>query len=55
MTFSIGVAAFACEGTPDPEAVMAAADRAMYEAKAAGRNRACVSEGLDRPPAEPPA
>lgn len=55
MTFSIGVAAFASEGTPDPEVVVAAADRAMYEAKAAGRNRACVSAGQPLPPAEPAA
>lgn len=55
MTFSIGVASFASEDTVDPEAVVAAADRAMYEAKSAGRNRACVSEGRARPAPDAPA
>jgi diguanylate cyclase (GGDEF)-like protein len=55
MTFSIGVASFVREGTWDPEAVVAAADRAMYAAKTAGRNRACVSDGQPEPTSEPPA
>jgi diguanylate cyclase (GGDEF)-like protein len=48
MTFSVGVASFTQEETWDPEAVVAAADRAMYEAKEAGRNRYAVSHGPAR-------
>src|ERR1017187_8566621 len=41
VTISIGIAHFPHDGDT-PEAVLAAADRAMYAAKAAGRN--CVME-----------
>ena len=41
VTISIGIAHFPRDGQT-PEAVMAAADRALYAAKAAGRN--CVIE-----------
>ncbi len=45
MTFSIGAASFAQEGTSDPDAIVAAADRAMYAAKDAGRDGYVVSTG----------
>ena len=41
VTISIGIAHFPLDGNT-PEAVMEAADRALYAAKAAGRN--CVIE-----------
>jgi diguanylate cyclase (GGDEF)-like protein len=42
ITVSVGVAGVE-EGHPDGDALVAAADRALYEAKAAGRNRVCVA------------
>ena len=42
-TFSCGIAVFPQNGTEAAE-LIAAADRAMYQAKAAGRNRVCVSQ-----------
>ena len=38
LTLSLGVASFPDDGR-DPATIMAAADQALYEAKAAGRNR----------------
>lgn len=43
MTVSIGVACFADHPAADPGAVVAAADRAMYAAKASGRDRYAVA------------
>lgn len=42
ITVSIGVAGFPAHGTT-PDVVIAAADSALYQAKAAGRNRVCVA------------
>lgn len=47
ITISLGVAEFPANGG-DPAALVAAADAALYEAKKAGRNRACAA-----PPASP--
>lgn len=44
MTASFGVASFPCNGATG-DALIAAADRAMYAAKAAGRNRVNLVEG----------
>ncbi len=42
ITVSIGVAGFPAHGTT-PDVVIAAADSALYQARAAGRNRVCVA------------
>jgi two-component system cell cycle response regulator len=44
VTISVGVAAYA-EGLETPEDLLAAADRALYAAKQAGRNRVVVDRG----------
>lgn len=44
VTLSLGVAALT-DRTPDLEALLQAADRALYKAKAAGRNRAWLEPG----------
>ncbi len=41
ITISIGAAV--CDGTKDAQALIAAADTAMYEAKRSGRNRVCLA------------
>jgi diguanylate cyclase (GGDEF)-like protein len=51
VTASFGVASLATAGTADKDALVAAADRALYEAKRAGKNRtvrASVNAGLQR-------
>src|SRR5580698_2862428 len=43
VTISAGVAAYPLDG-PDPESILRAADRALYRAKAEGRDRVVVAE-----------
>jgi diguanylate cyclase (GGDEF)-like protein len=53
-TLSIGVASFG-EGVKwDPDRILARADRAMYLAKAAGRDQVQVDSATHRPPTSPP-
>ncbi len=49
-TISIGVAFKNNQPQADPKALFNAADAAVYEAKAQGRNRIVISEGLNRKP-----
>jgi len=49
VTISLGVAAMAA-ATRGPEAMVKAADQAVYAAKQAGRNRSCIYR--PRPPAK---
>ncbi len=44
MTVSIGVAEFAPGRGPETEDVLVAADRALYRAKASGRNQVATGE-----------
>jgi diguanylate cyclase (GGDEF)-like protein len=44
VSLSVGVAAFLPDGDNSPEALIAAADRALYQAKERGRNRVEVAE-----------
>jgi len=44
VTISVGVAAYPTNGV-DPESILRAADRALYRAKADGRNCVAVAEG----------
>lgn len=46
LTVSIGVATFPLDGA-DPEAVLAAADAALYASKRGGRNRVTAAAGLE--------
>jgi len=48
LTVSVGAAALA-EGMDRPEQLVHRADQALYEAKASGRNRVCLS-GHAEPP-----
>ena len=50
VTASIGIADLVQTGVSHPEALLAAADRALYEAKAAGRDRSSLA-----PPSSAPA
>ncbi|HVW91526.1 MAG TPA: GGDEF domain-containing protein [Devosia sp.] len=50
-TVSIGIAAEEQAGT-DLDLLLAAADAALYAAKARGRNQTAVAEALDRPPGD---
>jgi diguanylate cyclase (GGDEF)-like protein len=52
VTVSLGAAVWPTDGK-DEETLLAAADRALYAAKQAGRNRVAAASGL--PPAPPPA
>ena len=51
VTISLGVAAIPESGVNDHAAFLAAADKALYEAKRTGRNRVCVhgSESTPKP------
>ncbi len=53
ITISIGVAAFPCSGD-SPQAVLKAADEALYRAKDAGRNRVELSASAEASPQAPP-
>ena len=43
LTLSIGIAALTPDGQSNPEALVAAADAALYQAKHSGRNRFCMA------------
>ena len=45
VTASVGVATVSAGATP-PESLLKVADRALYKAKASGRDRVCVEEDL---------
>lgn len=51
-TVSIGLAVFPAHGSTPPE-MLAAADRAVYQAKALGRNRVCAFGGVEPPVLRP--
>jgi len=52
VTVSLGAAVWPTDGK-DEETLLAAADRALYAAKQAGRNRMAAASAL--PPAPPPS
>src|SRR5215831_1834560 len=52
VTISLGVAAIPESGISEHNAFLAAADKALYEAKRSGRNRTCVA-GSEKTPNEP--
>jgi diguanylate cyclase (GGDEF)-like protein len=49
LTVSVGVATVTWECAFTREALVAAADRALYSAKKAGRNQVCVAQCEDEP------
>ena len=55
VTCSVGVAVSAAGGERDRDALLAAADRALYQAKGAGRNRVMMAGGDEAAAASPPA
>jgi diguanylate cyclase (GGDEF)-like protein len=55
VTLSIGVAVDAPRARGSPAALLEAADRALYRAKAAGRNRIALAPALDAPAERAPA
>ena len=46
MTASFGVAYVVPDGATSAQALLAAADKALYQAKQSGRNRVCVADSL---------
>jgi two-component system, cell cycle response regulator len=52
VTISLGIVAIPESGIADHNAFLAAADKALYEAKRSGRNRVCV-HGSEQTPPEP--
>ena len=52
VTVSLGVVAMPDSGVGEHNAFLAAADKALYEAKRSGRNRVCVA-GSEKTPNEP--
>lgn len=54
VTVSIGIATLGA-GVADPDSMVAAADRSLYECKRRGRNRVIHAGDLDRAAADPPA
>jgi diguanylate cyclase (GGDEF)-like protein len=54
MTASFGLAVWPGDGK-EPEALLASADRALYAAKQAGRNRVVAASSLSPPESAPPA
>jgi diguanylate cyclase (GGDEF)-like protein len=52
VTISVGVAAYPVNGT-DTESILRAADMALYQAKAEGRNRVVVANGQVSPASKP--
>jgi diguanylate cyclase (GGDEF)-like protein len=55
MTMSMGVASYRGKLTPDPAKLMAEADKALYQAKRAGKNRIEAAPILDLVHAEEPS
>jgi two-component system cell cycle response regulator len=54
VTCSVGVAVATTGAEPDRDALLAAADRAMYQAKGAGRNRVVMAGSVANPAAAAP-
>jgi diguanylate cyclase (GGDEF)-like protein len=55
VTISLGLAAVPDSSVPDHAAFLAAADKALYEAKRTGRNRLCVHGSEKTPRPDPPS
>jgi diguanylate cyclase (GGDEF)-like protein len=54
VTISLGVVSIPESGIADHNTFLAAADKALYEAKRSGRNRVCVHGTEETPPSTPP-